>query len=566
MSGRCVQLLCATNTGGYTVSYQVLDGPHYNTFQPQHDSYAATHSEQSLIGGIMIDRTALSRIVVPITGADFLDPMLGAVFDVAVRLHAEGIHADVIVIAEELEKMGKSGNIIHYVYEIAVNTPTATNVNAYATNVVELSDARRAKATLLRTLERLDSNPRKVREVIGRLMQEVAPTLEAREVSDDLASYDSLPLKAVEWLWDGWLSAGKLHIVGGAPGCGKTTIAVAIASTLSVGGQFPDGSTATTCDSIIWSGEDGKSDTIKPRLILAGANLSRVHFIKRKGRHEFDPATDLDRLRNALRKHPEVKFVVVDPIVSAVAGDGNKNNEVRRALQPLVDLAEEFHVALLGITHFTKGTAGQDPIERITGSVAFSALARIIWVAAKPRRNNGVARILVRAKSNIGPDTGGFEYELRQDSLPDHPEIESSYVSWGNAVEGNARNILAEAEGIPVIGNITGKPEQSTELLEALHDLFNLKGTDRIATVDIIGYLVSLGDPWDSYNKGKPITPWNLSAALKPFGIKPKVFRFSDSDKTIKGYLLADIPLQLGNTVATVVTLDVDANCNSVTR
>ena len=512
-----------------------------NTLQPQ-DTYTSALSEQSLIGGIIIDQAALGRITVPITGADFLDPMLGAVFDIAVRLHAEGIHADVIVVAEEFEKMGKGGNILQYVCEIAMNTPTAANINAYATNVVELSDARRAKATLLRTLERLDANPRQVREVIGRLMQEVAPTVETREIGDDLASYSSVQLKAVEWLWDGWLSAGKLHIVGGAPGCGKTTIAVTIASTLSIGGKFPDGSNAVICDSIIWSGEDGKSDTIKPRLILAGANLDRVHFIKRKGKREFDPATDLDRLRNALRKHPEVKFVVVDPIVSAVAGDGNKNNEVRRALQPLVDLAEEFHVALLGITHFTKGTAGQDPVERITGSVAFSALARIIWVAAKPRKEDLLARILVRAKSNIGPDTGGFEYELRQDSLPDHPEIESSYVSWGNAVEGSARDILAEAEGISAIGIANEKQDYSSELLTILHGLFCLKGTDRLATSDVIAYLISLGDPWNSCNKGKPITSWWLSTTLKPLGVNPKVIKFTGSEKTARGYLVTDLP------------------------
>jgi len=274
-----------------------------------------------------------------------------------------------------------------------------------------------------------------------------------------------------------------------------------------------------------------------------------VHFIKRKGKREFDPAADLDRLRNALKKHPEVKFVVVDPIVSAVAGDGNKNNEVRRALQPLVDLAEEFHIALLGITHFSKGTAGHDPVERITGSVAFSALARIVWVAAKPRKDDGSARILVRAKSNIGSDSGGFEYELRQDYLPDYPDIESSYVLWGNAVEGSARDILAEAEGIPAIGNSTEKQDHSTELLVALHDFFSLHSTDRAATVDIIEYLTSLGEPWNGYNKGKPITPWGLSAALKPLGIIPKGFKFAGSDKAIKGYLLADLPLQLGNSV-----------------
>ena len=76
-------------------------------------------------------------------------------------------------------------------------------------------------------------------------------------------------------------------------------------------------------------------------------------------------------------------MIIVDPIVSAVSGDSHKNGETRRALQPLVDLASDVNAALIGITHFSKGTSGRDPLERITGSIAFGALARVVMVAAK---------------------------------------------------------------------------------------------------------------------------------------------------------------------------------------
>ena len=90
-------------------------------------------------------------------------------------------------------------------------------------------------------------------------------------------------------------------------------------------------------------------------------------------------------------------LLIVDPIVSAVATDSHKNGEVRRGLQPLVDLAAAQGCALLGITHYSKGTAGRDPLERVTGSVAFGALARLVFGTAKPTEE-GAPRRMVRAK------------------------------------------------------------------------------------------------------------------------------------------------------------------------
>ena len=103
-----------------------------------------------------------------------------------------------------------------------------------------------------------------------------------------------------------------------------------------------------------------------------------------------------------------IKMLIVDPVVSAVAGDSHKNTEVRRALQPLVDLAADCQCALLGITHFSKGGQGSDPSQRVIGSVAFTAVARVVLVAAKVKSEDGEdTRILARSKSNIGPDDGG---------------------------------------------------------------------------------------------------------------------------------------------------------------
>ncbi len=259
----------------------------------------------------------------------------------------------------------------------------------------------------------------------------------------------SLKPEPVRWLWHGWLARGKLHIIAGAPGTGKTTVAMAMAATLSIAGRWPDGTAAEYGDVLIWSGEDDPADTLLPRLIAAGADPKRVHFVDSvaevEGKRPFSPAADLGLLSSTLDgldRRPVL--LIVDPVVSAVAGDSHKNAEVRRALQPLVDLANRHGCAVLGVTHFTKGTQGRDPVERVTGSLGFGALARVVMATAKRSEDEGGGRMLARAKNNLGPDDGGFVYDF--DVTEPLPGIEATRVLWGNALEGSARELLASAE------------------------------------------------------------------------------------------------------------------------
>lgn len=258
----------------------------------------------------------------------------------------------------------------------------------------------------------------------------------------------SLRPQPVRWLWQHWLAMGKLHILAGAPGQGKTTIALGMMATVTAGGHWPDSSRCAAGNAIFWSGEDDPADTLVPRLMAAGADMRRCFFIEGARRDgevvPFDPARDLGQLLAAIEKIGGIKLLVLDPVVSAVTGDSHKNTEVRRALQPLVELAAACDCAVLGITHFSKGGQGTDPAQRVVGSVAFSAVARVVLVAAKVQGDDGDkdARILARSKSNIGPDDGGFQYHLEQ--TEPLPGIQASRIAWGRAVEGSARELLTD--------------------------------------------------------------------------------------------------------------------------
>ena len=255
----------------------------------------------------------------------------------------------------------------------------------------------------------------------------------------------------IRWLWFEWLALGKLHILAGAAGQGKTTINLAFAATVTLGGRWPDGTPCAPGNVLIWSGEDDPADTLLPRLLAMGADRTRVFFVNGSRVNgeamPFDPARDMAELMVAATRIGGIKLLMVDPVVSAVAGDSHKNTEVRRALQPLVDLAAAIDCAVVGITHFSKGSAGRDPTERVTGSIAFGAVARVVMVAARVKSDDGDARrILARAKSNIGPDDGGFDYAIDQTEVEGYPGIFASRVTWGGAVAGTARELLAEAD------------------------------------------------------------------------------------------------------------------------
>ncbi len=267
-----------------------------------------------------------------------------------------------------------------------------------------------------------------------------------------LVRADEIDPVPVEWLWRDWLALGKTHLLAGSPGQGKTTIAMSMAATVSSGGCWPNGAICTAGNVLIWSGEDDPADTLLPRLIAMGADRRRVFFIKGVRVDgelaTFNPARDMAGLTATAKAIGNVKLLIVDPVVSAVAGDSHNNGDVRKALQPIVDLASNLHTAAIGITHLSKSTAGRDPVERVTGSIAFTAVVRVVMVAAKVEGDDGGdRRILVRSKSNLGPDDGGFEYSMAMGKAL--PGIDAASIVWGNAITGSARDLLAVASAGP---------------------------------------------------------------------------------------------------------------------
>jgi len=255
--------------------------------------------------------------------------------------------------------------------------------------------------------------------------------------------------ESISWLWEGYLPKGKLTLLAGAGGTGKSTIAFNLAATVTNGGVWPDGTRCKESGQVlIWSSEDDPADTIKPRLMAVGANDRRYGVIagavdENGDTCQFDPATDIESLREAVTRLGGVSLLIIDPIVTAITGDMHKANDVRRSLQTIVNFAAECDCAVLGITHFAKGTAGKNSAERVIGSQAFAAFARMVLVAAKEEDSD--RRVFTRAKSNNSIDTGGYSYSI--EALTLHQNIVATRVAWGEPLEGSSRSILSQVEG-----------------------------------------------------------------------------------------------------------------------
>ena len=174
--------------------------------------------------------------------------------------------------------------------------------------------------------------------------------------------------------------------------------------------------------------------------MACNADLSRVHFVEKCRNPDgtlraFDPSTDMQVLQQQVENMPDLSLMILDPVLSAVGGDSHKAAETRRGLQAVVDMTAARNVAILGITHFRKGGSGTDPAERVIGSQAFVALARMVLIASKvddPDNPKAMKRIVARAKSNISADDGGFEFHLEQSEVK--PGI------WAQAFHGAAQS------------------------------------------------------------------------------------------------------------------------------
>jgi hypothetical protein len=255
----------------------------------------------------------------------------------------------------------------------------------------------------------------------------------------------------INWLWPNRIALGKMTLLAGDPGLGKSLISLDIAARVSTGKPWPL-SPDTRNESggvVLLTAEDDLADTVRPRLDAAGADATRVVAIQAIELRDKDGSTkrmftlerDLPALEDAIRSVKDCRLVVVDPI-SAYLGkvDSHTNADVRGLLAPLAELAAHHAVAIVAVNHLRKGDG--PALYRSMGSLAFIAAARAGFMVTKDKDDpDGRRRLFLPAKNNLSDDTSGLAYMTWKDD-----GLLAPYVRWLEVVTKDVDEALAVAK------------------------------------------------------------------------------------------------------------------------
>jgi hypothetical protein len=268
-----------------------------------------------------------------------------------------------------------------------------------------------------------------------------------------------LEMCGIDWLWPGRFARGKFGLIAGLPDYGKGQIATFIAAAVTAAIELPCDEGNAPQGNVIWfNAEDGARDTVLPRLFAAGADPKRVHFVNsvRIGGEDksFSLVTDLRLLRKAIKRIGNVVLVIIDP-VSAYLGvgkvDGRSATDVRGVLTPLKDMAEELHIAVIGIAHFNKKDDIKSALLRVSDSIAYVAAARHVYaVLDDPEDKN--SKLFVKAKNNLARDTTALRYGISVKTVGYDAklgvDITAPYIVWHpQHVEVTANEVMQAAGG-----------------------------------------------------------------------------------------------------------------------
>ena len=297
----------------------------------------------------------------------------------------------------------------------------------------------------------------------ARVTGEATPPKAPRRVMRSKVAAEIKPTRVV-WLWPGWLPAGRLALLGGRPGDGKSSVTVDLAARLSTGSPLPDGyRPPAPLTILILSGEDDPADTIVPRLIAAGADLERIVIANGEVidhetglSHTWTLPNDVPELANLVRDSG-ADLVVIDPLAAftGMGVDTHRDAAVRSMLLPLSTMARHEKCAIVGVRHHRKGGA-IDARDAGAGSVAYTAAARIEWVAGRDPEDAG-RRVLAVAKTNIAAVPPSRLYRL----VPAEGPWDTVAVHW----EGTTTVTANELASGPVSAEERDALDEATDFL-----------------------------------------------------------------------------------------------------
>jgi putative DNA primase/helicase len=259
----------------------------------------------------------------------------------------------------------------------------------------------------------------------------------------------SVPPETVDYLWQGWIPLGMLSLLAGLPGLGKTTLAIRLTAE-ATRGELEGSLHGEPVDVLVASLEDALAATLVPRLIAAGADLERVHFVACKAMGDsLDLTRHLPEIDLLAERH-NARFFWADPLVATLPAakmSSHSDQHVRSVLAPLAALAEKHDLAAMGLMHFSKSAI--DALLGIGGSIGFVGAARSVLIfGADPtddRGEEGPARVIAQRKSNVGRRQRSRECWIQSTVIDtdDGEKIGTSLAIVGDEIDVTADQLVA---------------------------------------------------------------------------------------------------------------------------
>ncbi len=225
-----------------------------------------------------------------------------------------------------------------------------------------------------------------------------------------LINMEDVKCENVEWLWYPFIPYGKITIIQGDPGEGKTTLVLQIIAKLTKGDTIINGEGKEPINIIYQTAEDGLSDTIKPRLVSANADCSKVLVIDDKEA----PLTMLDvRLEKAIAE-TGARLVVLDPIQGFLGADVDMHraNEIRPVMKHIAEIAEKYRCAVILVGHMNKCNVGKSAYRGL-GSIDFQAAARSVLIVGRIK-NEPEIRVVCQIKNSLAPEAKSIAFRLNE--------------------------------------------------------------------------------------------------------------------------------------------------------
>lgn len=229
----------------------------------------------------------------------------------------------------------------------------------------------------------------------------------------DLKYFKDIKSRKVEWLWYPYIPYGKITIIQGDPGEGKTTVVLSLISILSRGETLPFSKEKISATSIYQNAEDDNSDTIKPRLEHHKANCRNVCFIEKA---DGLLLMDDDSIEEAIIKS-NAKLLVLDPIQAFIGDnvDMNRANAIRPRMTKLKQTAEKTGCAIVLIGHMNKNSNGKANYRGL-GSIDISAAARSVLVVGKMSKDSKI-KVLAQSKNNLAPIGDSLTFRIEKGEI-----------------------------------------------------------------------------------------------------------------------------------------------------